>query len=71
MYTVPDIFHAFGGPGEISKAISVKPSTASEMKRRKSIPVRYWPDLVASAKRRGIRGISYETLVQLHSGAAQ
>jgi hypothetical protein len=37
------------------------------MKMRGSIPVDYWPDLVRAAKKRGIKGVSYEVLVNAHA----
>lgn len=46
MNTVEDIFLRAGGTTAFAKMISIKPSAASEMRRRKSIPVRYWPSLV-------------------------
>lgn len=41
-------------------------NTTKAMRRRGSIPVEYWPRVVASAVARGIEGISYETLTILH-----
>lgn len=66
MNTVPDIVDAFGGTAAFARALDLGVSTASEMKRRKSIPVRYWPDLVAIGRSKGVRGLSYKTLVQAH-----
>ena len=34
---------------------------------RQSIPVRYWPDVIASAERRGIAGIDADLLMRLHT----
>jgi hypothetical protein len=66
MQTVSEIFDAFGGPSSVSRVLGVNPSTASEMKRRKSIPVPYWPLLVQAASERGLSEISYEVLVRAH-----
>lgn len=66
MSNITTIFDEFGGPGKMAEALGVKPSAASEMKRRGSIPVRYWPDLVAACQQKGI-DISYERLVAIHT----
>lgn len=70
MDTVPEIIAAFGGATAFARCIGKKPSTASEMKRSGSIPVRYWPRLVAEAKRLGIK-LTYEILVEAHVPATQ
>ncbi len=68
METVVDIFDSLGGPGAVAAAIGVKPSAASEMKRRKSIPVKHWPKLIEAARERGIEGVSADMLTQIHAG---
>ncbi len=60
---------AFGGSGKVALALGVKPSAASEMRRRKSIPVKYWPRLIAACRSRKIRGVTAEALVAMHSEA--
>ena len=50
----------------MARVLDVGISTASEMKRRKSIPVKYWPKLVDAGE-----GITYEQLVAAHLEAAQ
>jgi len=68
MLTIQKIFSDFGGPTKLGRAIGVAPSTASEMKRRASIPVDYWPKLVSAAPSCGVTGLTYEKLVQVHTG---
>jgi hypothetical protein len=46
MQNVSDIFHELGGPTAISKKLECGLSTVTEMKRRRSIPVRYWQRLI-------------------------
>lgn len=65
MNTVDDIFNEFGGPTAVGKVLGKEPSTASEMKRRGSIPVEYWPQLIAAAQERGIE-LDYGRLVSIH-----
>ena len=67
MRTVSDIFSALGGPSSVARILGVRPSTASEMKRRGSIPAEYWRDLVLAAERRAIRGIDAATLAEIHA----
>lgn len=67
MQSIEAIFDKLGGTGKAAAAINVKPTAASEMKRRKSIPVKYWDRVIAACKQKNIKGISYETLVRLHS----
>lgn len=66
MLTVPTIFDQLGGTTKVARILDVKQSAASEMKRRKSIPVHYWPRLVDACKEQGIRGVNYDVLVDLH-----
>lgn len=66
MNSIPAIFDQIGGPSKVAEILSVKTSAASEMKRRGSIPVRYWPRLVDACKELGIRGVNYDVLVDLH-----
>lgn len=46
--------------------IGVTYNTAKQMKRRGSIPVRYWPSLIAAAGERGVP-LTYDQLVAIHS----
>lgn len=46
MNSVEDIFIKLGGTGAVAKIIGVNQSTASEMRRRGSVPVKYWPRLI-------------------------
>ena len=62
MKTISDIFNVFGGPAAVARVLNVGQSTASEMKRRESIPVEYWPDLVDEAKRLGRDDITMESI---------
>jgi hypothetical protein len=66
METVSDLIEAYGGVAAFARVIGKSSSTASEMKRRGSVPVAYWPKLIASAGRLGIAGITAERLMWLH-----
>jgi len=67
MQTISDIFDAFGGPTAVARALNINPSTASEMKRRRSIPSEYWLQLVSEAKRRGVDGVTSDALALIHA----
>lgn len=69
MQSVSDIFEDLGGPAAVSRMLDVNPSTASEMKRRGSIPPEYWPRLVSEAGRAGLESITYENLALAHAAA--
>ncbi len=70
MLTIHDLFDTLGGPGKVAEMMSIKPSTASEMKRRQSIPLKYWDRLIHASAAEGLE-ISYSTLVALHSKSKQ
>lgn len=69
MDSVDAIFEKLGGTTAVARAIDVKPSAASEMRRRASIPVRYWPRLIAAAAGEGII-ITNDELVAIHAAPA-
>jgi hypothetical protein len=70
MASVEHVFERFGGPTAVASALGVKVSAASEMRRRSSIPVRYWRRLVAAASERGMGEFTYDLLVEMHSKRA-
>ena len=63
--TIPEIIDAFGGASAFGRVIEVNQSTASEMKRRRSIPVRYWPKVIGADPVDRPR-FSYDDLVNAH-----
>lgn len=62
MEKVSDIFDVFGGSTSLARLLGVNTSTASEMKRRESIPVEYWPRIVMEAKRIGRDDVTLEAI---------
>lgn len=66
MRTVEDVFEKLGGTGAVARLIEVKHSAASEMRRRQSIPVRYWPNLIDRAHAAGVE-ISSDVLMAVHA----
>lgn len=51
--TIDELFQQMGGPTAVARILAVGVSTASEMKRRGSVPVRYWPKLITHAQSQG------------------
>ncbi len=65
MSTVDEIFKTLGGTGAAARVMEVNHSTASEMRRRKSIPVKYWPQIIEWARESG-KPIDSDALVSAH-----
>ncbi len=66
MNTIREFFDLFGGPSKVAEALGVGHSTASEMKRRSSIPVIYWPKLIESERGKEL-AISPADLLRFHT----
>ena len=64
--SIPELITAFGGPSGFAKVIDKNPSTASEMKRSRSVRVSYWPLIVDAAAEANITGVTLETLAEMH-----
>lgn len=69
MGSVGDIFDLLGGVAEVGRIIGKRAEHVGSMKARGSIPVVYWPDIIAAAKERGIDGITSESLTSVHATA--
>lgn len=65
MRHVDEIFEKLGGTTAFARAVEIKPSAASEMRRRGSIPVRYWPRLISVAKEHEFV-LTNDMLVNMH-----
>lgn len=70
MSTVATIFERFEGPANVGRAIGKPTEHATAMRRRGSIPVRYWPALISAAKAAKIEGVTYKDLVSAHASSA-
>lgn len=67
MQTLDDVFSAFGGPSKVGQAVGVSTEHAASMRRRRSIPVKYWPSLVRAARDLELDWITFEALTSLHA----
>lgn len=63
--TVSQIIDAFGGQAAFGRLIGKNASTASEMKRRGSIPPKYWRRIVEAEPVEG-DAVTYEELALAH-----
>lgn len=68
--SVDTLFEALGGAARVGAIIGKSTEHAAAMRRRRSIPVAYWPALIADARARAITGVSYETLALMHAQPA-
>lgn len=66
MRNIDHVFEVLGGTSESARILGVKQSAASEMKRRGSIPVRYWANVVSGMAEKGTP-ITYDDLVAMHA----
>lgn len=70
MRTVAHIIAELGGPTIVGRACgfaSNQGARGSDMLRRGSIPVRYWPMLLAWSERNGNAKLTYKDLVEAHA----
>jgi hypothetical protein len=65
------IINALGGNAVVARRIGKTPSAVSEMKRRGTIPVRYWNDIASLAGEAGRNEITVERLAALHAEGAR
>lgn len=65
--THADIINSWPSLSEFAADLSVEYGTAKAMRRRSSIPAKYWPAVVTKAAEREIDGVTAEALM---NGAA-
>lgn len=68
MKNVESIISDLGGNSVVAGWLNVGASTVSEMKRRKSIPVEYWPGLISLSSDKG-GSLTNDVLVDAHTKA--
>ena len=71
--TVSDLIDLWPDPkvANFGRDIGTTVEHAATIKRRNSIPVQYWPNVVAGAKARKITGINYDALVNAHTAKSE
>jgi hypothetical protein len=63
MRTIDDLMKLWPTVAEFARDIGIKPTHAQTMRVRGSIPVEYWPNILAAAKTRNLPGITADTLI--------
>ncbi len=69
MDSIESLFAQLGGPSEVGRIIGKSTEHAAAMKRRKSIPVRYWSKLMMASQQNGV-DLNADRLTKLHDHAA-
>jgi len=68
MITYPaDAIEQLGGPMAVTRQLGLPYTTVHSWWFRQSIPVPMWPRLVAVAAELGVKGLTYDALVQAHA----
>lgn len=67
MTTLDNLFSELGGPANVGRLIGVSTEHASTMRRRRSVPVRYWPKLIEGARIQGVQTVNHQSLVEIHT----
>ncbi len=66
---VDSIFEALGGPAAVGRLIGKSTEHAATLRRRRSIPVRYWPKIIGSVSKVTGELITDSDLVRAHATA--
>jgi len=66
MKSVDDVFSLLGGVTVVGRIIGKRAEHAGVMKTRGSIPVSYWPALIAAAKKYGVPEITSDSVMRAH-----
>lgn len=68
--TIDDVFEALGGVTSVARFLSINVSTASEMKRRRSISSHHWAEIVSAPPVRDWPAVTLEILARVHADEA-
>lgn len=68
METFAQVIDALGGSAVVARGIGEDPGTVRQMRRRGSIPSRYWPRIVVFAATRGRNDVTIDILAQISAG---
>ena len=69
MSSLKQIIEDLGGNAAVSRKLGISASGVSEMKRRNSIPVKYWAGLIEIARESG-KDLSPDELIAAHANEA-
>jgi hypothetical protein len=71
MHNLSDLTGLWPSVADFARDIGVKPSHAHTMLVRGNIPVVYWPKIIQAADGRGIKGVTSEAMMNIHTEAAE
>ena len=66
-----EIIDAWESMTELAKDLDIPTSHVRTMRSRDSIPARFWAPLAAAAQRRGIKGVTIESLAKIKTAQAE
>lgn len=69
MASVRDIIDQWPSAAELARDIGLSPKHGAMLRYRGSIPTRYWPAVVEQARKRRIKGITFEVLTLAHANS--
>jgi DNA-binding transcriptional regulator YdaS (Cro superfamily) len=64
--TASEIIDLLGGTSQLAETLGVQPSTVSNWRVRQVIPGEYWREMVAQAKRKQIKAVTFDALAGLY-----
>lgn len=67
MKSVADIIDALGGNAAVARSLDVPPSTISEIKRRNSLPSKYFRPIITLAEQKEVAWVTADFLADLHA----
>lgn len=67
MHNVSDIIQKLGGNAAVARELGLKPSAVSEMRRRGSIPAKYWAGIIRIAETKKLRQLNADRLISIHA----
>jgi len=62
-----EIINKFGGVDQFATALNLDIRNARKIRERNAIPMKHWPAIVAIAKEKRWRDVTFERLAELHA----
>ncbi|KKM04793.1 hypothetical protein LCGC14_1760610 [marine sediment metagenome] len=71
MESFHEVIDAWEAMAELATDLQIATSHVRTMRSRDSIPARFWAPLAAAAQRRGIKGVTIESLAKIKTAQAE
>lgn len=65
MNSFSSVINRLGGAAAVAKFVGEQPGTIQQMKSRESVRPKYWPGLIAMARKKKIAGVTHAALAQI------